>query len=386
MKVLTNNKSTNLFTSGLLIAACLFSSCDKIDSFHAGSRQIRCVVGVSGTKALPITTAGAATNGTETPLDIRDLGFTMEAYADAAYHDNETNEDFEAGIYFTKSVACTKGTPDVWTIEDEPDWINGVNIRFFCWSPIATSGTRTITPSTTVGSDELQFSYVYTPISAAYTSEAAEDLIFAYASNKAEYGDTYGESDYGELKDGSTDEIDLTFNHALAQVRFCLSTDDGTYDKSLKLVSITLKNEPNGGNCVFDGGGSIADGTMFDWTPSTTKVNFTQTFDAEFPGTGTPETIPDDWVKSKYTEDSIDYNLYTCTGDVLFLVPQEFTGKKIDITFQKGTAEPFTLEASIPDGTWEAGKYYTYKIKAVKIVSLTLFKQGWIDGSSDITL
>lgn len=381
----------NILFPGLAIMILLVTSCDKLNIFSPGSRQIRCVVGVSGTKALPITTAGAATNGTVSPLDIRSLGFTMEAYADEAYHDNETNVDYTAGKYFTKSVSCTKGSPDVWTINGDPKWLNDVNLRFFSWAPTTTSGTRTFVTTTydpeTPESTKLAFDYAYDATTVSGVSSCpstnTEDLIFAYNSQKVAY-DKYGN------KTSGNEEVSIHFYHALSQIRFCLSTDDGTYDKSLKLVSIKLKDEPNGGSCVFDGAPASGD-PMFDWDPSTTKVNFTQAFNAEFPGTGTPETIPTNWVKSSYTKDSTTYNLYTCTGDVLFLVPQaSLAGKKLDLTFQKGTADPFTIEASIPsDGTddkWEAGKYYTYKIKAVKIVSLTLVKQDWIDGGSDITL
>lgn len=346
----------------------LVASCDGLDQVHSGARHISCTVGVAGTKSTPITTTG--TNS------ITGYGFVMESYADEAYHDNATNTDYSAGKYFTETVTYSSSTG--WTISNDPVWLNGVNLRFFCWSPLDSDlkGSRSVATAA-VQSDVLNFSYT---ANSGYTSATTEDLIFAYNAQTVEYDDT-------GAKTSGDEEVSIEFDHALSQIRFCLSTDDATYDKSLKLVSVKFKSEPVGGSCVFKGTGTVADTTLFTWTPSTTTAAFTQTFNAEFGklDSSSNEIVPTNWVKSSYTKNSTTYNLYTCTGDVMFLVPQKnFTGKKIDVTFQKGTDTPFTLTASLPDDTWIAGKYYTYKIKALKTLSLTLMASDWVKAEADL--
>ena len=351
--------------TGLMITTMLAASCDKFDMFNKGHRHISCTVDVSGTKSVPITTSS-----------IQGFGFVMEAYADEAYHDNETNEDFSAGKYFTETV--TYSSSDGWTISNDPVWLNGVNLRFFCWSPLDSGlkGSRSISTAD-VKSDVLNFSYT---ANSGYTSATTEDLIFSYNAQTVEYDDK------GEKTSGD-EEISIKFYHALSQIRFCLSTDDATYDKSLKLVSVKFKSEPVGGTCAFKGTGTVDANTMFTWTPSSTPAAFTQTFNSEFGklDSSSNEIVPTNWVKGSYSKNSTTYNLYTCTGDVIFLVPQKnFTNKKIEVTFQKGSADPYTMTATLPDGTWVAGKYYTYKIKALKTLSLTLLSSDWIDGSEDL--
>lgn len=375
----------NKFIASLGLASLCFItvSCDGDGLFpFRSTRQIRCTVGVADTRSLPITTDGSATNGTQSPLSIRNIGFTMNAYADEAYHDNETNTDYSAGKYFGKTVSYSGGN---WTIADDPVWLNDVNLRFFSWAPSSPAGTLAINKDDT-DCNNAQMPFTYTAAAPSVstdpmTTASTSDLIFAYNSQKVAYN-TSG------TKTSGNEEVSIKFNHAMAQIRFCLSTDDGTFGKSIKLISVKVKNEPVGGSCEFNGDGTLSAGTLFSWTPSTTKGDFLQTFtNAIFPGppaSGT-EVIPTGWVKSSYTKNSNTYNLYTCTGDILFLVPQKnFTGKKVDVTIQEGTDDPITLTASIPDGSWEAGKYYSYKIKAMKTLSLTLLKGDWIDGSEDL--
>ena len=356
-----------LFT-WLLIMMILAASCDKIDPIFSGPRHIRCTVGVLETRSLPISTTGINS--------ITKYGFVMEAYADSAYHDNKTDIDYDAGKYFTETV--TYSSSEGWSISNDPVWLNGVNLRFFCWSPLDSGlkGSRSIT-NASVKSDTLRFSYT---ANSGYTSETTEDLIFSYNAQTVKY-------DESGSKTSGDEKVSIEFSHALSQIRFCLSTDDGTYDKSLKLVSVKFKSEPVGGNCIFKGTGTVAANTMFTWTPSSSTADFTQTFNAEFGklDASSSEIVPTDWVKGSYSKNSTTYNLYTCTGDVMFLVPQKnFTDKEIEVTFQKGTATPVTLTASLPDDTWVAGKYYTYKIKALKTLSLTLLASDWVKAGEDL--
>lgn len=342
-------------------AVIALAACEKLQTDAGG--KILCTVNVASTRGVPVTTAS-----------IKTTGFVMDAYASGAYHDNETDTDYSAGKYFSKSVTYASSA---WSISDSPKWINGVGINFFCHAPQEPAGSLAITKSDEDTSDEMTFNYT-APVPA--TNANTEDLVFAYKSQTVEY-----ESD-GSLKSGS-ESVDLTFYHALSQIRFCLSTDDGTFPSDMKLISIVLKGAKQtdgtypgmiaSGSCVYKGSTNI-----FTWTTGTEMSNYTQTFGPAVFNSGTPSG----WVLGSYVKDSNTYNLYTCTGNVLFIIPQDHDNCAVDITMQKGTADSFTVTAKLPDtDPWEAGKYYSYKIKASKNLSLSLMASDWISGSEDLS-
>lgn len=365
-----------------LVFLCLLAaaSCGKIGISSPGTHAIRCRVVVNDTKSVPITTDGA--NST---TSITSTGFKLLGYADEDYYSNDPKDNLgsetnpkPAGKYFESSVTHSSG----WSVSGSPEWLNGVNIQFFGYAPMSPSGSFSITRSDTDTSDELSFSYT-APIPA--TNSNSQDIVFSYASKTVTYDDK------GNIGTGLDENIDLEFYHALSQIRFCVSTDDDTFSDELRLISIVLKGAKKSdgtypglvtsGTCVFDGGDSD-----FDWTMGSTMSNYTQAF-----GTGGADfssSTPTGWTKGTYTKNSTTYNLYTCTGDVLFVIPQDHTNCAVDVTVQKGaTGTPTTLTAKLPDtSSWVAGMYYTYKIKMTKSLTLTLLNGDWIGGGGGVNL
>lgn len=421
----------------IALPALVFVGCDKMHPDKSGSSPaIKLTVSGVETKAKVITDKVHHSSYSADMYDfIETTGFNISAYVTQAWH-KELNDGTEIpaglfvdpGYYDGVKPAGSKALKDIKVTYDssrdnEPwritgndganyadhrfSWVNNVPMNFFAYAPIASNtvgsvdysikGALDITKADTSVDAYYPFTYAAAVSSGVVNSSDCEDLIFAYASNTATFGDDPTKDDYGKLVSGSTDLISLTFHHALSQIRFCLSTDDGTFPSTLKLVSVKLKDITAKGSCTFNGVATTNAG-RFSWViDDTDKADYTQDFiDAQFgktdSGTG-EEIIPQNWEKSSYTENTQTYNLYICSGDVLFLLPQDPAGKELDITLQIGTADPFTVTAKLPaidasDDTriWEPGKYYTYKIKAFKTVTVELIANDWIDGGSEITI
>lgn len=162
---------------------------------------------------------------------------------------------------------------------------------------------------------ELTFSYTTPAVDGATDADRAEDLLFAYSKKV----------NFNPYKD--SDIINITFHHALAQVRFCVSTDDGTFDKGLKIKSISISNLATSGTGSFTDSGNAEKNEyaysptndsydQFIWTGQTGNVTFGQTYNADF-STSTVSS----WAKGTYTKDSHEYNLYT-SQNVFFMTPQ----------------------------------------------------------------
>ena len=117
----------------------------------------------------------------------------------------------------------------------------------------------------------------------------------------------------GPLSKGSA--VDFDFKHVLAKVQF---SGDGT--KEIK--SIKIKNIKSKETLKFDG--STKEG--YSWTNQ-----------------GTPSDI-------------------TSTNDYLFMIPQDASGKKVEVTFEDGSSANLTLPAN---HTWMAGKAYNYQYQLI---------------------
>ncbi len=230
-------------------------------------------------------------------------------------------------------------------------WYDGVAMNFFAYAPVSAGG-RTITKADNSIDSNYPFTYTTPVRDGVVVPSDCADLVFAFAQHAAEF---------------ESDCIDIKFYHALAQIRFCLSTDDGTYDPSYELVSVRLKDIRSKGNCTFNGASHT-----FDWPSATLDVqkDFLQTFNASFTG-----STPSGWTKE--TKKGSAFNLYTNTGDVLLVIPQSLSECEVEVVVKQGEST-FTLSGRLPVTTaegglfWEAGKCYTYKIRTSEQDKLSL--------------
>lgn len=357
-----------LFIIMLLLASAV--SCGEIDPADKSVR-IRVHVNDIATKGTVITSSGLEASGS----------FSMDAYVADDFYDRSTDPatwyDKETYGHFINSGAGgnVRQSAGEWVISGDPKWIADIDSRFWAWHPVNVPG-RVIEAKSTVaqyGAESLNFSYETPAVNGSTDADNAEDLIFAYTKR---------------LFKGVDSTINLTFHHALSQVRFCVSTDDGTFDTSLKIKNITISHLKNSGSAVFTDSGNAevndkygtADGfEQFTWSGQAGDFTFGQVYNADFsslPATG--------WKAGSYSADGTEYDLHTCQN-VFFMIPQTVTDANIlTVTFDYN-GEELVKEAPISDngGTeWAADHYYTYKIKATTLGRDIVFSAvllGWSD-------
>lgn len=353
----------------LLTVAVALISCSK-EPFEG--RGIRVKVTTFDTKGTVTTTAGLVSSGS----------FVMDAYIAESFVDKITYPDSTVTIEPCKYID-SGGDANVWlnagswTIDGAPTWVAGTTTRFWAWHPVSLS-SDVFGPSndgTTVryGADSLAFSYSTPTVNGTTDATRAEDIIFAYGSKVYE--------------EGSTDAfINLTFHHALSQVRFCVSTDDGTFDPGLKISNITITNLKTYGEAFFNG---RTDG--FIWSGRSGASSFGQNYNASF------KTLPvSGWTAGSYSTGGKTYNLHTCQN-VFFMIPQTVSTNTSDDTktnYMKVTfdADGKTIVKSVPiaDATgdeWLPDRYYTYKINATIVgrdIEASISLMDWSDRDDTI--
>lgn len=392
-----------------MVSVALSVSCSKIERHNRNSINVR--VTAADTKGTVTTTDGLKASG----------AFSMMAYLSDDYVMREEpgnprspyymNGDEPAlfgeedGLYFPISPASADGNVTLsgssWSISGDPKWVADVDTYFWAWHPVTAPGRSNITPVRATSAyptdpeaprhpytGELTFSYVTpTPAAGQGDADAAVDLLFAYSMKKYVEKPNMTDSDKS---------INITFHHALSQVRFCVSTDDGTFDKSLKIKSISISNLKTSGNATFSDSGNAennkyayapANGSYdkFEWKDQSGSKTFTQTYDADF----STSTVTG-WTKGSYTKDSHSYTLYTCEN-VFFMIPQAVTeaGNSMTVKFDyKGAEIVKTVPITDSDGdTWLGDHYYTYKINATTLgrdIDLSVSLVGWSNRKEEI--
>ena len=362
-----------------LSVVSLTGSCTKPEGFRTGTIQVR-VTGVD-TKSAVTTTRLLNESG----------AFSMAAYLSDDYVKRNENgvitDTFEGGEYFSGSGNVTL-TGGVWNIAGEPEWVEDVDTHFWAWHPVSSYGrsiTGPVVSTPGTGPDDpeypytgaLRFSYVTPTPDGTTDAASAEDLLFAYATKKYEFKE---DPTYNDLS------IDITFHHALSQVRFCVSTDDGTFDKSLKIKNITITNLKTSGDAVFED-------DEFEWSNQAGEDDFGQDYDADF----STSTVTG-WTKGSYTRSSHTYNLYTCEN-VFFVIPQTIrtvgdypSSNQLTVVFDyKGNetskSVPLAGLAMGDSDDWDADYYYTYKIDATTVgrdIDLSVSLVGWSNRKEEI--
>lgn len=334
-------------TSLPLACTLMLAGCSETTSIGP---SIRIRVRTSGTRSAEITTSSLEEGGK----------FVMDAKLDDEAYDFTKTPKEPVNQYYIQSggsanVLLKSGA---WALSTDYNWVAEDLTRFWCYAPETVNGNRAYGDmefGTEAKTAKMSFDYAMP--SAGQTdsdgnhidADKCDDIIFAYADKK--------------FSSNTSDYIDLTFNHAMSKIRFCVGIDDGTFDTTLKIKDITINNVPTSGSCIFDGEGTIDAGTMFTWSGvgSSTKKTFSQTVNASF------TTKPAGWtaVADTLTDHSITHR-YVCEN-AFFLLPHAMSGVTVDITFIAGDEEILVEGVTLPDYTWMPGKYYNYKIGATTL-------------------
>lgn len=373
------------------------------------------VEGVYDTKASVITTSSLQEEGV----------FKLSAYVTKSWQRDSVGSSgrINAGIYvdpgqysgaYDALAASPQTLKDVdvnystgykdqyWRIDGNTDddyanprfsWVNNVPINFFAYAPKTIKGTRNITKADTSVDTNYPFTYSAKVESGEVTSVNCDDLIFACTTHKASFEDDNENPGFGTLKDGTSDMFSLKFYHALAQIRFCVDPEDF---QDTKLIDIKLLGPesstpstylgiPSSGSCTFAGRTNT-----FTWSSLGNPYTYSQTFNGTSgvsfaSGAPVPST---NWVEGTYDTDK---TLYTCVGDVLFVIPQSLSECAVEISIQEGSNPVQILKGHLPATTsgstnvsWAPGNYYTYKLKRGSIDLLLTgglgpYLPGWWD-------
>ena len=230
-----------------------------------------------------------------------------------------------------------------------------------------------------------------------------EDLVFSYWEDALE--NTTPDAD--EPTYPEEQEVWVHFYHALAQIRFAFSNDDGSFENGLQIKSIAISEVASGGTCTFWGnlamnefvkfekqssnaGRDVA--SLFEWTNLKANKTYRQDYGITV-STGTSEYAG--WAKGSYEKESVTHNLFTCQN-VFMMIPQALTSGAcvrltvIDSSKPEGQQEKEFVSYLKPLGAvWEAGMYYTYKLNYQNNqISFTLDPPVWgvVSGDRKFTI
>lgn len=318
--------------------------------FPETGKKIQVKVTTSETKGTVTTTTGLEKSGK----------FIIDAYIEDDYYDSSDGETKSAGKYIDNAdVVMNAGE---WGFATDQYWVAGTTTRFWAWHPVTVKGTREIADLTdTPAAEKLPFKYTTPEPDGSTDADKAEDILFAYAE---------------EAYDGSNQAISLTFRHALSQIRFCVSTNDGTFDTGLRIKSIKISGLHNHGEAEFSDNGSGVwewDKEAYDGT-----VTYGQTYNADF-----SELPVSGWTASSYSRNGNNYDLHICEN-VFFMIPQTVTNANlVEIVFAFEDDQEETKSVSIASSAgqeWLSDHYYNYKIVATTLgreIDAAVILLGW---------
>ena len=352
-------KKLNRISSALaLIAVCaIFAGCQKMDESRRGGAAIRFNVSAAETKAVANTTAGLNTDG---------QSFGIIAVADGDWVDNETNVTTEAddGNYFEAVVKYASSdwkTDSTGGTQTDYMWLNNVGIHFWSYYPLSL-GTATGSAVRTIAapapdSDVLSFTYAQPAAVAGSDATKQQDIIFAGNAETRKFNDA------GEITTSGKDEkVDVTFYHALSEIRFAVSTNDGTFDPTLTITKVAIANAAGSGSCDF----TLP--STFAWSNLADRTTYSQ-------NCGTlPTATNAEWKVGTYTNTTLGTkNLYTNLNS-FFLIPEsDLSAVSLEVTLKTSLGDYITKNVALPStDSWKAGYYYTYKIGATLTIGLGL--------------
>lgn len=424
------------FAAGCIV---LFAGCEREDDVKItvpvrSNRPIGVNVTATGaTRSVEMTTAGLETSE----------GFVLDVYANDTWYDLFDTHDANFGLpdmsnehpkgiyiksegkvnvkYSSGHISDASGyghdgdETDFWYLVDgsgnvEPyNWITGGHdgdkdfyLRFWARYPkdadvdAAAEGVRKITVEPDPDGTTETFTYALPTHVEGLDATNQKDILFAYNAVHKEHTDPVGDPSWifpviDPSDPDPTDNVNLTFNHALSMINFCVSPDDATFDVSLRINSIEITNVPKGGACTFNGNGTIAGKNMFVWNTSSYALgSYSQTYNASFesPSSATG------WKISEYGSATPKKHVYTCSN-AFMLIPHkprfESAGSsdnaQITIEFfdmDAGATITKTIDLNKDGDVWSPGYYYTYKIKATKVGS-NIYPAVYLTAWDDIT-
>lgn len=357
----------NIIVFAPVIILALLTGCEKVSFQAASGKKIGVNVSIKD---------NPQTKGKEIISD--NLGseygaFVMDCWVDEDYiiysgtYGTEANTITER--HYFDEVDVTYDSSTGWSLDTDQYWLNRVDMTFWSWAPKG-AASLVVNNDSLSGEDEISFTYT-----SPATVKSQKDVLFAYSFSP---GSQHSDG-------GSNNSLDITFHHALAQIRFSVSPDDGTFKigstDGYEIVSIALSGVPSYGECTFDGpeaNGATSAPCGFTWSDQANPASFTSSCGNY--------TTTAEWNKDSYTSGSDTYDLYT-TKEVFFVIPNSAAGKTADITFKRKSDGTFiTKQVALKDKVtedpdeWKAGYYYNYKIKATDInsdLSLDLTVSPW---------
>ena len=219
-----------------------------------------------------------------------------------------------------------------WQSAESPLWRNGINTVLWSYSPNNKDYSIIVKPEN-IRTAELEYASAHHGISDFSDSY---DLLVAYNDETRHFDEN------GNFRKGETNLYDTKFYHSLAALKFGL-TAEGIGD-GVDIRRITVSGLYGSGRCNLSGYGEGSGIVEFDWKTEGEKNSFTEIVNIQ-----------------KLQEG------YCISGEgVLFIVPQNSGNMQITVEFIKnGQSIVKTLDMSPPDGGWQAGKSYTYLLKAV---------------------
>ena len=358
-----------IFSALALIAVCgMLAGCQKFELNGRNGRKIGFSVSSEDTKATAMTTTGLQS----------EAEFGLIAVSDKSYVDNETGTSYSAGLYFKSVVKYASGNWDTYdsTGSSQTDfmWINGQSMHFWSYYPLdgdvdaAAEGLRTITTPAAL-SETLTFTYSQpTPTTTFVDATNQKDLIFAGNKETRTFdkdGDITDTSSSNTSYSATTDknDVDIKFYHALSEIRFCVSTNDGSFDSGLKITKVAIANAAGSGSCKF----TLP--STFVWSSLGDRTTYSQNCGA------LPTATNAEWKVGTYTNtSSVTKNLYTNLNSFFMIPESNLSSVSLEVTFllPDGTTYVTKNHALTSSDFWEAGKYYTYKIAASLSTSLTM--------------
>lgn len=256
------------------------------------------------------------TRGTQVTEDNKTKDGIMETFAVSAYTSLMGTPDF---MY---SVPATKGNPEngtyYWYPEEKFYWPGVKSLYFYAWYP-HTANAEGLTVS---GANVKGIPTLYYTVPDDVKKQM--DVMTAVAASQAEQ-----------------EAIPLTFNHALAAVKFVAGD---LMPQKFTIQSISLVGIKNKGSYgLIDLDWSLDDASTTDFTLSLNKVI-----------------------------DKTSSTAITADNETFFMLPQSFNDNsaKIEIVFTYAN-QSYTLRAALKGVTdkWEMGKTYTYTISTDMVVT-----------------
>lgn len=313
-----------------VIIVILSASCEKIG---IGGRIAFNVKGVA-TKSTAVTSdnIGAVYGQFTTDVWVTEDGSDR---TDAAAHDQPAHFIDGATVSYNAGA-----TPYKWSLTVEKYWLNNVGLCFWSWAPVVESG-RTIRTATNRENGTLPFSYTLPSPNGISDASSQKDLLFAF---------NYEKRTGASLENA----VDITFYHALAMVNFMVDTEDGTFNNSYRISNVRIKNIYSSADCTFIPSQPEA-ADKFEWTGHSVTSSYGQ----------------------NYNESTWKNEIH---DNAFMLIPQTTSGgAQLSVTFITGGGASSTRTLGFSAETWEAGKYYTYKIKATSLdkISFDCIVNDW---------